>query len=96
MSWSVSALGKPAAVKGVLAKAFESAKQSTANYEHERLSVEAAETLVNRELDHAVTEGVKAVTVSASGSAHKASGSWPGSNQVRIIVEPIFGFIDEV
>jgi len=94
MSWSVSAVGKPAAVKASLAKQFESAKQSTKSVPHEQESVGSIESVVNGQLDFmAARKEPSAVQVSASGSAWSdANGA--GSTQVEMKVMPLHGFVE--
>jgi hypothetical protein len=94
MSWSVSAIGKPAAVKIALAKQFESAKNSTKNMPHENESVGAIETIVNGELDFlAARTNPLAVQVTGSGSAYYSSDG-TGSTQLQFEVKPIHGFVE--
>lgn len=94
MSWSVSAIGKAAAVKAALSKQFESAKLSTKNMPHENASVVAAETIVNGELDFlAARTNPPAVTVSAGGSAYLSSDG-TGSTTVKLEVTPMHGFVE--
>ena len=94
MSWSVSAVGKPAAVKASLAKQFESAKQSTKQMPHENAAVGNVEAIVNGELDFlGQCANASAVTVSASGSAYRSTDG-SGSTQVKLEVSPIYGFVE--
>jgi hypothetical protein len=92
MSWIVTSVGRPSAVKAALVSQFEQSKRNVAHYEPELKSVELAEQLVNAELDHSVAVGAKAVTVSASGSASKGSETYPGTNQLSVSVQPIYNF----
>jgi hypothetical protein len=97
MSWSVEAVGKPAAVKSALASQFEAAKKSTANISHEQEAVVEIESVVNGQLDFlAAHNGASAVTVKASGSASLAppGASWPSTTQVALEVSPIHGFVE--
>lgn len=98
MSWSVSALGKPAAVKKYLAAQFESAKRATAGIPEENLGVASVEALVNAQLDFAVANLVGAVKVEASGSFCRGSkselASWPGSCQTKLDIQSMFGFVE--
>jgi hypothetical protein len=94
MSWSVSAFGKPAAVKASLAKQFTSAKESTKSVPHEQESVGSIESVVNGQLDFlAARKEPGAVQVTASGSAWlDATGA--GSTQVEMKVQPMHGFVE--
>ena len=95
MSWSVSALGKPAKVKEVLAKGFESAKAATAGIPEEHAGVVAIEQAVNAQLDFAVSNNVGAIKVDASGSFCRSSGSsWPGSCQTKLDVQSLYNFVE--
>lgn len=99
MSWSVMAVGKPAAVKAKLAEAFASAKTSTANIPHECESVSLVEQIVNGQLDFlaGLTKGQPAVQVTANGSAYSttdAAGLVQGGSQVTLDVKPLFGFVE--
>lgn len=93
MSWSVHAVGKPAAVKIALVQQFAAAKQSTAGIRHENVSVDYVEQIVNDQLDFLVDIPNMAVTVAASGSAYK-SGSGVGSSQISVKVDPIYGWVE--
>ena len=94
MSWSVSAVGRTAAVKKALERQFEAAKNATKWINHENLSVAIVENLVNNELD--ALDGAeygKAIRVEASGSASTENGK-VRSSQVSVKIEPIYGFIE--
>ena len=94
MSWSVSAVGKPAAVKVALAKQFEHAKSGTRHIPHEHESVGQVEAIVNGQLDFlAARTSPMAVQVSGSGSASQASDGG-GSTEVRLEVKPLYGFVE--
>lgn len=93
MSWSVSALGRPAAVKSSLAKQFESAKLSTASIPEENLGVVSIEALVNAQLDFALTNKVGAIKVEASGSFCRGS-SYSGSCQTKLDIQSLYNFVD--
>jgi hypothetical protein len=95
MSWSVSAVGKPAAVKKQLANSFEQAKKNVAHVPHEAAAVAAVESLVNAELDFQSDNGIEAVRVEAGGSACVKGASYPGNSQVSVKVEPIYCFLTE-
>jgi hypothetical protein len=94
MSWSVTAIGRPKAVKESLAKQFENAKRQTAHIPEEQKSVETIEQLVNTQLDFADSVGSGAVQVSASGSCSKGSGSYPGATQMAVDLKTIYGFVE--
>ncbi len=107
MSWSVSAVGKPAAVKAALVASFEQAKRNTANMPHEQAGVNAAEAAVNAELDFLATinnPGPVAVKVEASGHAYYTDVNEPvgdavktkrsGSSSFSVKVEPLYGFVE--
>jgi hypothetical protein len=94
MSWSLSGVGKPAALKARLQPQFEQAKKNVAHIEHEAKTVELAEQLVNGELDFLAQQNAAAVTVSASGSASIGSPTYPGNSQVNVDVKPIYGFVE--
>ena len=94
MSWSVAAVGKPAAVKQSLEKQFAQAKESTKHVPHEQESVGHVESIVNGQLDFlAARTNASAVAVSASGSAYtNLDGS--GSSQLEVKVSPLYGFVE--
>lgn len=94
MSWSVSAVGRPEAVKQSLAKQFESAKSATSYILHEQRSVAIIESLVNNELD-AIKDAdrMKVVKVEANGTASSQNGRVL-SSQVSLKIEPIYGFVE--
>ena len=91
MSWSVSAIGKPAAVKAALAPQFQRAKDGTANIAAEQAAVAYVEAAVNVQLDF-LAGGAKppAVQVTASGSA-RSDGS---ASEVRMEVKTLHGFVE--
>ena len=95
MSWSVSAQGKPILVKESLVAMFESAKKATVRIPEELAGVNAAEQLVNAQLDFAVSNNVGAIKVEASGSFCTGSKSelktYPGSCQTKVDVQSIYG-----
>ena len=94
MSWSVSAVGRPAKVKEVLATQFANAKQSTQHIPAEQASVEQVEALFNNLLDFSVENELGVVSVSASGSASKKSGTYNGSVSTTVSFAPIYGFVE--
>jgi|SRR6266850_907576 len=98
MSWSVSAFGRPAAVKAALAKQFESAKQSTAGIPEEQVQVVGIEQGINTQLDFAVANEIGAIKVEASGSYCRGSKSelrsYPGSCQTKLDVQSIYNFVE--
>jgi hypothetical protein len=91
MSWSVSAQGRPAKVKEVLAGSFESAKKGTAAIPEEQAGVIAIETAVNAQLDFAIANDVRAIKVEASGSFYRGTKtetqSYPGGCQTKLDVQ---------
>jgi len=87
MSWSVGAVGKAPAVRGVIAKQFAGSK-CTDLEEKVRL---AAAAFIDASL--AVQDENVAVKVSAQGSQSTDSNTRVISNQVTIAIEPIFGFL---
>ena len=105
MSWSVSAIGKPAAVKAVLGPAFENAKKNTANMPHKQAGVNAAEAAVNAALDFLASinsPGPVVVRVEAGGHAYytdtPATETEPatrtGSSSFNLKIEPLYGFVE--
>ena len=97
MSWSIVAVGKPsAALKAELSKQFEVAKQSTLNIPAEQKSVAAVEQLVNLQIDFAAVNRVSILQVSASGHACLSSKDWPGALSIKVDVNPIYGFVEDV
>ena len=88
MSWSVSAIGKPGAVAGKLAKQFEQVKCQ-----------EPEETIKNT-VASAVATALAAydpdtpVKVSASGSQSTDSGKATHTNSLSVAIEPMWGFIE--
>jgi hypothetical protein len=94
MSWSVSAIGKPAAVKAALVQQFESARNATKHFQHEQDSVRHCESIINGELDFlAARTNPVAVRVEASGSAY-SNADGVGSTQVKLEVTPLYGFVE--
>lgn len=97
MSWSVSSVGKPSAVKAALVKQFAQAKDNTKSMPHEHSTVLAIEQAVNAELDFlAQFQGV-AVKVEGNGSAYinsNAAGDKSGSSQMAVSVQPLYGFVE--
>jgi len=97
MSWSVSCLGKPSAVKSALAKQFEAAKRSTASVPDEQKAVEFAEQIANLAMDFLVDVPGIAARVSGGGSAYKSSGPpTSGSFGFKLEIEQLYGFVSEV
>lgn len=95
MSWSVSSIGKPAAVKAALAAQFESAKKSTANVPHEQESVGLVEQIVNGQLDFLTDIPNVAVRVDANGSAYKSTvPPVSGSTSIKVEVTPLYGWVE--
>jgi hypothetical protein len=95
MSWSLSGVGKPAALKAKLQPQFEQAKKNVAHVEHEVKAVELAEQLVNGELDFLAEQAAPTpVTVSAGGSASNGNHAYPRTSQVTVSVQPIYGFAE--
>lgn len=92
MSWSVTGSGRPNALLAFIGEQFEKAKQSCKSNPHEVKSIEKAESLVLEELQFASEVGVKAVTVTAGGSAWSGAVDAPGTTQVSVNVTPIYGF----
>lgn len=92
MSWSVSRVGKPAAVAAALAKDFAAIKCS-----------EPEETIKNS-VATAVAAGLAAfppslaVKVVASGSQYSPDSTKPNEkqNQLSVVLEPIHGFVEDV
>lgn len=95
MSWSVNAVGRPAAVKAALATQFENAKKNTASVPHEQASVGLIAQLVSNELDFLTDVPGMAVRVEASGHAYK-SGSPPtsASTSVKVDLQPLYGWVE--
>jgi hypothetical protein len=98
MSWSVGALGKPAAVKKALEGQFTSAKATTASIPEEQEGVIRIEQAVNAQLDFAIANEVGAIKVEASGSFCKGSKSelrsYPGSCQTKLDVQSLYNFVE--
>lgn len=92
MSWSVSAIGKPFAVKAALAVQFAVAKSSTQHIAQECDAVAAIEAAVNSQLDFLADVPEIAVHVRANGSVHKHGTS--GSANCSLTFETIHGFKD--
>ena len=90
MSWSVQAIGKPAAVAAKLAKDFANIK-----------CAEPEETIKNK-VAEAVAAGLAvfpptmAVSVTASGSQLAPDSKQPNElqNQLKIELTPLYGFIE--
>lgn len=97
MSWSVSALGKVAAVKKDLTEQFTRATASTANFPEEQAVVTNMHLTIDGQLDFLIANNPKAVVkVVAGGSASKApaDGSWPTSMQSNLLFEMVHGFVE--
>ena len=100
MSWSVSAIGKPGAVKASLATQFAAAKESTKYIPQEQASVAGIEAAVNAQLDLMASAAVlNAVSVSASGSAsvRKNGDSQPPTTVTATIsldFKTLYGFVE--
>jgi len=95
MSWSVTSIGKVAAVKAALAPQFEASKKNTANIPHESQTVGLVENIVNLQLDFLADIPGAAVKVTANGSVYK-SGSPPmsGNSNVSLTVEMLYGLAE--
>lgn len=87
MSWSVSAVGKPAAVKAKLAEAF--AKNPCA--EPEETIRQGVAVTIGIALD-SFSES-SAVQVSAGGS-QSTNDNKPISNMLNVKIEPLYGFVE--
>ena len=88
MSWSVAAIGKPAAVRAAIADQF--AKGGKCAEPEETVRLEAAAMM-----DAALagqTDPAKAVKVSASGSMSQSGTTI--SNSLSVSVEPLYGFVE--
>lgn len=90
MSWSVSAVGKPAAVAAKLAEAFAKNR-----------CVEPEETIKNKVAEAiasalAVYPPNLAVRVEAGGSQHAVDHSKPTelTNSLKVEITPIYGFLE--
>jgi len=98
MSWSVSAIGKPPAVKATLTKQFDRAKNATKGIPTEAEAVALAEQLVNNQLDFAIAQGVGAIKVDVYGSISPASkaelSSYPASCKVKVEVQSFYAFVE--
>ncbi len=95
MTWSVSSVGKPAAVKASLASQFASAKKGTEGYPHECESVSLIEKIVNDQLDFlGALSPVPAVRVSAHGSCWKPASGAGGDSSVKLEVAVVPGFVE--
>lgn len=95
MSWSVSCVGKPAAVKAALVAQFENARKGTASVPHEQQSVAFVEQLVNDQLDFLTAIPKMAVRVEAGGSAYKSAGPpVSGSTSLKVDVQPLYGWVE--
>lgn len=91
MSWSVNAIGKPAAVAAKLAKDFAGIK-----------CTEPEETIKNK-VAEAIAVGLAAfpagmaVRVEASGSQYVPDAGSPAQaqNQLRVELMPLYGFVED-
>lgn len=94
MSWSVSSIGKPSAVKALLAEQFSAAKLGTAQIPLEQAAVAAIEVAVNSQLDFLADVPGVAVHVQASGSVCKDGATTPvwGSAACNLKFETFSGF----
>ena len=92
MSWSISALGKPAGVKSALAVQFAAAKRGCAHIQAEVDTVTAIEALVNAQLDFLWAGS--AVRVEGSGSAYDPPEHANRSCYVTFSVQPVYNFVE--
>jgi hypothetical protein len=96
MSWSVCAVGKPAAVKAAIKEQFASCLPQLAKNEalkHEHASAALAEESIEAQLNFLIeSETPIAVRVEAGGSAY-VSGAYRGTNH-NLKVELIGGFVE--
>lgn len=90
MSWSVAALGKPAAVRTEIAKQFTNGSKCS---EPEESIRQAAAVTIDAALA-AHTDPSKAVRVAASGSQSQDFTSKAVSNSLSIGIEPMYGFVE--
>jgi hypothetical protein len=88
MSWSVSAVGKPAAVAVKLAGAFTTNKCM----EPEETIRQQVGQIIAKALE--VFPADTAVNVSASGSQQSPKGDGKFINQLSVKIEPIYGFAE--
>jgi hypothetical protein len=90
MSWSVSAVGKPAAVAAKLAKDFAAIKCSEPE---ESIKSSVAQAVASA---LAAFPPNLAVTVSASGSQYAPDSTKPEEkqNQLSVKLDPLYGFIE--
>ena len=91
MSWSVSAVGKPPAVRASIAERFTRNKCS----EPEESIRQAAAAIIDKAIE---AQGDKvALQVDASGSQSADYSTQPptvGSNTLHIKLQPIYGFVE--
>lgn len=92
MSWSVSAVGKPPAVRASIAKQFTNGPKCS---EPEESIRQAAAAIIDKAL---AEQGDKvAINVSASGSQSADYSTTPPtvtSNSLKISVDVIYGFVE--
>jgi len=92
MSWSVSAVGKPSAVRDAIAKQFTNSGKCS---EPEESIRQAAAAIIDKALE---AQGDKvALNVSASGSQSADYSTAPPtvtSNSLKISVDVIYGFVE--
>lgn len=102
MSWSINAIGKPAALKISLVKEFASRKESCKNVPHEVEAICIAEQLVNNQLDFMTSLAAPGVAkVDACGSAYVSDSSVTGEpanrtgyTSVKVDVQQISTFVE--
>lgn len=103
MSWSISAIGKPAALKAALVKEFASRKESCKNVPHKVEAIGIAEQLVNNQLDFmAGLTNPGIAKVEASGSAYVSdtpqtettAANRTGYSNVRVDVQQMSTFVE--
>lgn len=93
MSWSVFAVGRPAAVKKELQRQFANCKPGLINMPHEHASAALTEEMFDAQLNFLIDNSISvAVEVSASGHAWVAGASGETSQQVSFKTIP--GFVD--
>jgi len=95
MSWSVYAVGRPAAVKAKIKEEFARIKPNLVNMPHEHASAALTEEILDTQLNFFIENGITiAVKIEASGHAWKTEGQPFGDSNQRLIFETIPGFVE--
>ena len=96
MSWSVYAIGKPAAVKEYLKEQFAQLKPGLAKFPHEHAAAALSEEIIDGQLNYLIERGITVVVkVAANSHAWHTDGPVPlGATQYAATFETVPGFVE--